>query len=524
MSDNKKKNPLGIIIAVIVSLAVVVGAAFAITALVRDGDSEPGISDGTENEDDGNKESGDVAETDSGDASDTEDAAEGPLDDVVDAVENTSGGTFDEAGALLGGGSVELAIDLAKITQLAYGYPLLNGTASLKMYFNDTPAAALVAGVNMGGVSALDITAVLDSERLAVMSEVLLGESAYGIAFDDFVNKFESSVFGPEGAYSLGLSAEDIQEMLDIFAQRQSSSEELTLIFTDIAEEVAQCVVKYAAIEKSEETVSFSGNDCETATVSLNYDTDGIYNFCHDLLVYVKEHEALRAYLEANEETLAVSAEYYGDDLVGDFYKELDAILTELENAKANGEVAESDVSVVLTYYISKNGNYLVGISFDATADGETVNAAYFAGPSPEAMTEMTLTAVTDDSAVKFTYTVKENDDTAYAADFTLVQDGASDLTGEISWDKTTGEYSLTVTAVKDTITLRGTFVKNETAAVFVLGSVSYGETVYDLGITVTVTYSDAMPEIDEYTELLTMSEEEFTELIYGIAGLLGGT
>ena len=76
-------------------------------------------------------------------------------------------------------------------------------TVSAKAYMNEKEQrSAMTLGVQLAGQT-LDASIFANQESVAFASQILLGDKAYGFGLKDFVENFNKSVFGPDGAYAL---------------------------------------------------------------------------------------------------------------------------------------------------------------------------------------------------------------------------------------------------------------------------------------------------------------------------------
>ncbi len=440
-----------------------------------------------------------------------------PLNMVSNAAVKTFAGMVGEANDVIDGGSVELSIGLDTFARLD-GAESVDGNASFKMYFDNTSEAALVAAIDLNDAAALDVTAVFDDTRIAVRSDVLLGDDAYGITFAEIAENLEDSAFGPGGAYDLGFDMDEVEQLVETIAKNKSSSAASVRIMHDFFTELKKSIKAHAEIEKGKDTLAFGDDDCKTTTVTVTLDSVGVYNVIHDILVYLNEDKAVKKYLEANEEMLAVYVDYYGEDFVEDFYENIEDLLDEMEEAEDEGYFEDADVEFEFNFYISKSGKYLVGVSFDGDIEGDELKFELFAGPSPKKLNEITFKMDDGYSTAKASFEVEVNDKNEYYASFEIKEDGYTFFEGEIEWDKKGGDFALTMGPEDEMITLEGELVEEKDGAVLTVETLDDGYDSYDLDITVAVSYSDKMPEISEYTDLLTMDEDEIEDLALEIS------
>ncbi len=447
-----------------------------------------------------------------------------PLDMVYAAFENTVDdvqGDIEEFEC----GSFEVSLNLATLLETMYGYPGVDGDVSLKLFADNSAGLALVGALGMGGSDVLDAVAVVDDGYVAVLSEVLLGDEAYGITLDTFYESFDNSVFGPNGAYSLGMSAEEIREFLDSLSQSSAQStaqteaiyEKQAAVVDSFGAALRESVSENATVEKSDETVTFGNKECKTTAVHVTFNSTGLYQVMYDVLDFLRTDANVRAFLEECAAYAYMSEDYYGEDPVDDFYASLDDALLELEEYKDTFSATE--MNTVVTFYINKAEKNLVGIKLALEAEGETVEMEFLAGPTAEDLSAVTFTVNGGGAGVSAAYEVETNDKDTYEASLKIRQSIFTLVSGNIHWDKKGGDFDVSLTIGGETLTLSGKLLEDENKTVFTLGSFSDGYTSYDLGITFTVTQSDEMPVIADYTDLLTLDEEEVSALLDDIVG-----
>ncbi|MBQ8746380.1 MAG: hypothetical protein IJZ08_00745 [Clostridia bacterium] len=449
--------------------------------------------------------------------------AQNPLNLVSDAFGNTMEELLETPESNLNGGSVEVSVDLATFMKSFVGYAAVSGDASMKIYADDTPASAVVAAVNVGGIDVFDLTAVFDEERMAVASDVLFGDDAYGFAFDSFADKFDNSAFGMDGEFSIGLEAQDIIEMFGGLPVSEDFSKDAALLFADFLIELKKSADEHFTVESSNETLVFAGKDCKTTAVTVSIDSLGLFNILYDMAEYVNESPKVRAFLEENAEAIAdfLAEMYYdeldSDEIVDEFYLQLAEFLTDMETAKESGTVEETEIDISLTFYVSKSGKYLVGAVLDGEIDGESMKIEVYAGPKPSEMTEIFLCVDDGYTVIEAAFEVEENTKDAYEAAFEILADNESLVDCDYRWDKNDGDFALTLDFYGEVAELDGNYLSDKEGAVLMLDTFAVEDEAYDLGITVTTTYTDKMPEITEYTDLFNMDADEVKEILYEI-------
>lgn len=432
------------------------------------------------------------------------------------------------------GGSVEIGVDLA---EMDLGISLDAGI-SAKIYSKSSESAMAVSlNAELMGRPILDALLVANETDLALSSDILFGDSAYGIKLQDASDNFEGSIFGYDGAYSLGI--ESIDEYLPDMQQSEDTGEELLGHVTSVFGEVVKKLQEYADISKSGEALSFSSGEVKTTAVRLAMDDEAITAFVRDMNDYIRNDQELKNFLLENTDYLSailgMESYYYGDPemLTGEIeamYESMDSLAADYEELAAELE----GYAVELVFHISKSGKYLVGVNCNVEAEGEAVKVELLAGPSPDKLSELRAKLDTADSKSDISYIVNANDESSYSALLHVGENGQAVFGGSISWDKMGGDLRLEYTdALEYIYGMSGSMIKSDETVSIVVDTITIAGDSTDLGIDVVLNTFDEMPAVPEYTDVLTMSENDFEillediqsiyeNLIFGMYGMAG--
>lgn len=423
-------------------------------------------------------------------------------------------------GNIAKGGSIEASADLETLTESMLGYGM-EGSAVIKLYADDKPAAAVEARVEMEGENLLDLTLVTDQEEIAVNSTSLLGGNAYGIRFDDIEKNFESSAFGPDGAYSIGMELEELQEVLDSVKNNAADSDEFAAIMEDLLGVVLKSVTTHAEIEKDRETLTFAGEECKTTAVTIHADAAALLNICGEIVDYCRTDSQLRAYLTENSDILVAVAQYDGyydmdaEELLEYFYETLDELAQRIADAKKDVEDLETEID--LTFFVTKSGSYLVGAELAVEFYEETARMEAFIGPDLQNIKEISFRYDDGYDKIKGSYVVKANDKKEYSATLKIKEDSETVFSGSIDWDKAKGDLEIEFADEWDSYALSCEMEHSSKATVIRVLSYEDEYEELDIGVTVTLKGSDKMPSISKYTDILVMDEDEVEDIIYDI-------
>lgn len=418
------------------------------------------------------------------------------------------------------GGSTEVSCDLETITETVVGYPMLEGTASVKVHTDlEDKKAAVVAGLKLDKSEELDASIYVSEDSLAVASKWLLGKDAYGVDLKKLVENFEKSEFGEDGAYSLGIALPE--DAKNASSDAKKLAEDTEKLAKAIVAEFLKSVEKNSEIEKESATLSFNGEEVKITAVSVDMDHEQILAVVTDMLEYARTDKSIEKFINDNIKYILIATNEYYDDMDEDemqeyidkFYETLDLICDERMDFLAD-QFEESDVSVKLTFHITKSGKQLVGVEVKAEADGEQVKATAYAGPDLANITEISARVTVDDESYRVSYTVDTNDKAEYKGELKVRAGTETVLSGSVDWDKKDGDFAVKVSDSWDEFSLKGTLEKSGKKATIVLKSVSADDEKIDLGVTVVLSASDKMPSTPKYTDVLKMSADDIEEVV----------
>ena len=420
------------------------------------------------------------------------------------------------------GGSIEAVCDVEELLELP-----VEAVMSLKLY-TAAAKAAITADVKIEGDAVLDASAFIDKENIAVASDVLFGSKTYGVDLIDLTERFNASEFGPDGELSLGIEFPDSAESVTEDAAKMA--EESQAVSKAMLGYLLNSVEEHAEISKENESLSFNGAEVKATAVEIQADSEALTAVLSDLITYLRSEEELKEYLynyaDYYAAILVEAGLFYGDyedaeSIIDEFYVQLDDI-GEDEMETLAEEIKAADVELSLTFYVTKSGKELVGVKFDADADGEEAKVSVFAGPSWKNLEEISVRLDDGYSVYWITYAVKSNDKEEYSAKLKVREDSENVLVGEFVWDKEKGDFEAEVTdGWGDTYGLEGSLKVDSKSATIVLDSAYEDSDEMDLGISLIITTSDKMPEMPVYTDILDMNADDLEDLVYDLENVL---
>lgn len=220
---------------------------------------------------------------------------------------------------VLNGGSIEISANLGKIMEGMGAEEGADIDLSAKLYFElSALATAFELAASMDGDALIDALVYISEEQVAVSSEALLGEEAYGIIFKDIEKNFDSSEFGEDGEYSLGITYEEIAAFVEAYESAQKPPKELEKfigktedIVDDMYNVIIKSVIKHSETDKTSGTVSCAGKDVKTKDLTFVLNGESVSLIVADLYDYLANNKALNKYLtEDLVEVVPFIAEY----------------------------------------------------------------------------------------------------------------------------------------------------------------------------------------------------------------------
>ncbi len=476
------------------------------------------------------------------------------IDKSMLAAEQSQMEAAEKAADFLDGGSMEFGGSLKKLLGELVGVEL-DMDASAKMYFDtEKSAAALEAVVSAGGSPLVDLTAMLNGDYAALTSDTLLAGESYGITFADVAEKFDSSIFGPEGAYSIGVDLAQtkaaFEELIASAAENTMDTTLLTQHGTAFSEGFSDCLTESleanAEMKAEKGTAIIEFHEHATTDVIMDTDAEGALNILIDVLRYIDGNEDLAALLAEMDRAYAVVVE--GEDSIySDLMEELDipGLIEELEAEKVTAAEEGYKCNFRLMFRISEETGELIGVNFHLEDEEDNGIEMYFDALSSPAASEERMILVDllmdddkSDDVEPLTASIDcqtiENSDARYAMEIALnvdADDEAFDMVYSVEWNKESGDLaiSFTETETETMFAFNGNLLADEDMIDLTLGSLTVDGGTLSFGdLHLILRSDDPMPAIETYTELLDMTEEDVDAVLgrlfeaVGSLGLLG--
>jgi hypothetical protein len=425
--------------------------------------------------------------------------------------------TVDTVVSTLETGSVGIEGDLKALTSSLVGLEIDAGVR-FKAYFNtkNRSETAAEAAVMMSGNDLADVSFYSDGKSAALSSEALFGKKSYGFKFADVEKKFDDSIFGPDGAYSIGIDGEELSRILDTVSGLEDSKGETKKLAEDTVKDILAMAVKHAKTKTENGSVSTGSTEVKTSDVTMTLAEEDLRDFVLDAVDYLRKNKELRGFLEKTFDE--DSGLPYVDFNVENFYDELDDMY---ESVKDTDKEDLEDVSLTVTFRISKSNGQLIGLDLITEDDGGGISVSAVAAPDWKSPAYIRFKYDDGFEPVDVRYTAEDEKD-GYSGKLTVKSDGKDVLSGSVNWDKGDGDFTLKASSyswwsesMEEVFSLKGNLDKNGGTSVYTLKSLEVeGNSVRLNGIVLTVKESDKMPVIKGYTDLLTMSEDEMQDLV----------
>jgi len=420
---------------------------------------------------------------------------------------------------VLNGGSI-----LVKMNTEGISGGFLDMDVQAKLYTAlESSKIAANASVSMDGKEFLDASIWVSEKEIIAASAALL-EEAYGINLKDAEKNIKTSAV----VELLGIDEETIESYLEQNKETKIDEELAQDIVADVEElaekvikKFAKSVKKNAETDKRKETLDFNGDKTKVQAVEITVDGKMLAQIVYDVAEYLKESGEVEKLVDKYAEYIIANfAEALGEieeeDIIDAYQTALDDVLEAKEDIEEEFEDAKISVVGFL------NSDYLVGLEFKMEDDSEEVEISVMAGPTLTDMKELRIEVKADGDKQTLVYAVDVNDRKEYSAALKVRDNGKVVTTGSIDWDKKEGGYKLKLEATDrwgdvETYAASGTLQEVKGTTELLVKKVTLEGIEYEPKITIVFDKSDKIPSKPEYTELLTMDEEDVLDLVEDI-------
>lgn len=420
--------------------------------------------------------------------------------------------------------------------------------ADLKAFFNGK-GATVKAVLGLLGQDLFNLRADLDENHLALTEPSILGNKAYGLSFENLTERYEKSVFGPEGKYNLGLdlSALNADGAADVLttlkdADFEAVIRELVDGISECSEQIERMAADNGTVTAEETTVEADGETVSVTAIRVSRDEEQTKAYLEEIIAAVKANEKIKKTYDALVE---FGTKLGGESFAEELQKLWDGSIGETDGTKvdavyyvaADDEMVGTDVTAVsekMTADISCIGKntkaHIVSTDEEAPADitfsmgEESVNALVKVTSDGE---EQTLT-FTADKTGKFALNGPEGTVSASGrldtekGTFTLsVSAQDTVIKADAAANKDTGAFTLTADVNGTAIALDAVTVEEEGKKTVTFGTLKIGDTELDLsGVSLVLLEKDEMPAPLDYSDILDLSEEDADALLGQISSI----
>lgn len=418
---------------------------------------------------------------------------------TLSAVKETETGRF---ASELEKSEVKITMDLSslRVSQIP-----IDGTVDVTVSSDmDAGRLSLALAFLMKGKEIADLDLLMDEKAMALSSDTLLGSDVYGLTFKTLPDDLKNSIFNPDAGTDYPLP-EDVYNMLleldespiTLYKEGRGSLEKLA---ETGGAKLLEALKKHAKVTREDGTVSVGGSKVDCTIVKADADEEATRKIVDELVGWLKENETKKELTRffgviAKVQTIANAAEGYrktveAEDLLKDFYDELDDGVEDLEDSTA-----------VLSFYINKKNEQLIGFRMDSESDKNESSLEVFAGPDMKDPSEIRIIADMDSDRTEILVDILENSNDLWAAKITADDDGR-DQTIEVEWNKQKGNFEISVEGrpvASGSMKIDG-------------DKLSMG--IDQIGLTLQLTRGGKTPEVPKFENIVTMKEKDFSALL----------
>ena len=381
--------------------------------------------------------------------------------------------------------------------------------------------SSVLLSLKAGGETKANAILYRNGEYVAIASEELLGGS-YGLSFEGQKEKFDNSIFGKNGALSLGVDYDELTEMF-----RQSNSEKDGAEAEDRAKEAKKflgdeyaLLKKYSDAKTEKGSVSFEETEVGTTDVVLALTGEKLYNYLAEAVDMALDYVEKLGLSGALGNMTVNGAD--GEKLAESVADAKEKFHSELEESREDVE----KLNVEAVFHTTKS-NEIVGFDavIKAVEDDEerTVTLTSKFGPKPSEPAEITFDLETNDgdeteSLASFRIE-NESSEEKFTSDLDLSMNGEKTVDGSLEIDKTNEKYSISIGSPEELISADGEYSLEKDGIRVTLDKINAGKNQsIELGAAVSIKSSADIEKITEYDDILDVTEAKAEELTGSLA------
>ena len=407
------------------------------------------------------------------------------------------------------------------------------GDLNLTAYLNEDPSKQYVRADMNASALGFGVRCDMTQSSIAVSSEKLLGNKAYGLDLSSVKEKFAASALADPSS-SMYIGEENVNMLKEMLNQLTSSSAEgldLNAVYARYRNLLLKQLEESGKLEKTSEKGQI--------TVSAQLTHEDLTKIYKAFVTEIKADQQLKSFILSIQSIPGV------DELPDDFYEGLDNSVKEFEDS-------EDKPALAFTVVINKKGGTVKNAEIRFLEKEKEVGKLTFANETSKITVDFTSDELTahfqmnlEAKAVKsmegkITAIETDEDDDAAAPE----DGGRTEI--EFKWEATDAsksEYSYTAKSfwannLLLTSTVKGTVTVNGKESIVITADISAAEEGTDdedgsvssgiglLGsfssLTITIKANDPAPEFPAYDNLLDMSDNALAALIADIGEKIG--
>ncbi|MBO4872764.1 MAG: hypothetical protein J5496_05075 [Lachnospiraceae bacterium] len=425
-------------------------------------------------------------------------------------------------------GSATLSVDLSKneeLMQLLMRSDIkLDAKAEIAMFLKEKTGAALSIDTELNDKDLLDALVVGTKDELAVSSTALFSKTNYGVNLKNMAKNLKGSIFDPEEGTKYALPEEIFNALENLsLNDLEKLAEEGKTVLGKVFDQFVSSVEKNGKVSKGSEKITIGEKEISTSTVTVELDGKAIKKIATDVLDFLKKDKSVKTFINNIRQTAEKSSlsEFLGidEEFADDFYNWVD----EQRDAVDDWEEDLENVTVTLTGFLK--GSQLLQAEVEYKENKEKSTLRVTVGPDPKNPAEITF-YFKDPYGSKETlsYKVSVNDKSSYEASFSVKADSETPFKGKLVWDKKEGGLKLTAEVQRysyyggtstSKYELKANMTQSGKKTVIALEKLTAGENTVSLkGISLTLDGGAKFPSISKYTDILTLDEDDFGDLI----------
>lgn len=366
------------------------------------------------------------------------------------------------------------------------------------------------------------------NDKSVTMSAPEFFDGTYGVNLGKLEKNLPGSIFDPDEETDYSLDDDEFEFLLNLqeyVKNDKNLSKESAKIQKKYCTLAIKKILKYSEVSRSTKTITVGEDNIRCRVISITLDGEALANIGEDLINYALEDKELESYL-----TLAFSnIGFYTDteDLVDDFYDELEATLEDIE------EYRESEkVEIITDFYITSSSRIAkFNLTFKDEESEQELSLVLGKDISKSEEMSFFYKKVNDMKAeeISVTYEVKENTNKAFEADIKFKDEFERfySSTGKrtenskikLKWNKKDGECEFKFdNDDDDSYVIKGILTEKGDKLTFVLTNIREDgeavEKIKSLELTIIVDRNDPTPKVSSrYTEITTLNERDFKHL-----------